>query len=626
MKHLIKYLIIIAFFNTILLSQEPPPPVYIQSPPHIYIDPTFTSPPYYVEQVMAVSEIDNDNRLEWVTLYNRKHDNNYEFLRYGNWRKNLNNTNFDGLQTTPYLNETFTTEFNKIRGAVFVKLRNADRKDLVVVREQAIQIYQNQNYSLSLNQNYTSFAGLAVDTGSFNIEDDYQDIVALNNGSVTIYKNNYNGTISSMGWTNNFPNSNTYKKVRARQINNKVYPYSLYLPDNWIDIVSIEYVSNHDEIRIMNNDNNNGFQTALNINPGFAITDFEVEDLTNDGWNDLIVAGTNVLKIYLNVNGTISSTPAYTNTSQISVNPKISIGDFNKDGYNDLCVLFLDQIIKLWINNQSSSLFASAPTEFNTANGTVNGTYSDFEAYDLSNQGGLAVTDIFLTGGSFTIYSGGANRFNAVTWDKDPAPPIIFGDLYIQGGFNRPRLTIYNRGDRDLNSFYQVYRKAPGDPDYLYIGQTEGSNVYIDYTQNVYGGKGVPENGQSVNYKVKAVDLTSHASLLSNNALFWIDGDPPDNMLEGIYANSPDNFFVTNYPNPFNPVTTIYYTIPKPSNVKITIFNALGQVVKELVNRYHADASYNEIQFDGSSLASGMYYYRIEAGDFIETKKMILIK
>ncbi len=87
-----------------------------------------------------------------------------------------------------------------------------------------------------------------------------------------------------------------------------------------------------------------------------------------------------------------------------------------------------------------------------------------------------------------------------------------------------------------------------------------------------------------------------------------------------------------NYPNPFNPVTTIKYALPEPAHVKITVFNTLGQFIKTLVNNNEL-AGYKIIQFDGSGIASGLYFFRIEAASltqpnhsFVDVKKMLLIK
>jgi hypothetical protein len=80
-----------------------------------------------------------------------------------------------------------------------------------------------------------------------------------------------------------------------------------------------------------------------------------------------------------------------------------------------------------------------------------------------------------------------------------------------------------------------------------------------------------------------------------------------------------------NYPNPFNPSTTISYQLPKAGNVKLVVYDILGREVKVLVNEYKKAGTYN-ITFDGSSLASGLYFYRLTAGDFSGTKKMVLVK
>jgi hypothetical protein len=85
------------------------------------------------------------------------------------------------------------------------------------------------------------------------------------------------------------------------------------------------------------------------------------------------------------------------------------------------------------------------------------------------------------------------------------------------------------------------------------------------------------------------------------------------------------NKLYNNYPNPFNPITTIKYDIAKNANVKITIYNILGQQVKLLVDEFKKAGSY-DVKFDATNLASGVYFYRIEAGSFIEAKKMVLLK
>jgi hypothetical protein len=80
-----------------------------------------------------------------------------------------------------------------------------------------------------------------------------------------------------------------------------------------------------------------------------------------------------------------------------------------------------------------------------------------------------------------------------------------------------------------------------------------------------------------------------------------------------------------NYPNPFNPSTSIFYTVPAETNVTLTVYNALGQVVRTLVNGTVASGRH-EVRFDASELASGTYMYTLKAGNFTQSARMILSK
>jgi hypothetical protein len=80
-----------------------------------------------------------------------------------------------------------------------------------------------------------------------------------------------------------------------------------------------------------------------------------------------------------------------------------------------------------------------------------------------------------------------------------------------------------------------------------------------------------------------------------------------------------------NYPNPFNPSTTIRYGVPQKSIVQLRVFNILGQQVAQLVNR-EEEAGSHEVRFDASGLSSGVYFYKIQAGEFTQTKRFTLLK
>jgi photosystem II stability/assembly factor-like uncharacterized protein len=88
----------------------------------------------------------------------------------------------------------------------------------------------------------------------------------------------------------------------------------------------------------------------------------------------------------------------------------------------------------------------------------------------------------------------------------------------------------------------------------------------------------------------------------------------------------PNNFLVSqNYPNPFNPTTTIIYQLPEISFVTIKVYDVLGKEIATLVNEEKPVGNY-EVEFNGNELTSGIYFYQLRAGSFMETKKMILLK
>ncbi len=80
-----------------------------------------------------------------------------------------------------------------------------------------------------------------------------------------------------------------------------------------------------------------------------------------------------------------------------------------------------------------------------------------------------------------------------------------------------------------------------------------------------------------------------------------------------------------NYPNPFNPTTSIKFSMPKSGMVTLKVYDMLGRQIAELVNGFKTEGTYI-VDFDGSSLSSGMYFYKIEVNDFVAVKKMVLVK
>jgi hypothetical protein len=106
---------------------------------------------------------------------------------------------------------------------------------------------------------------------------------------------------------------------------------------------------------------------------------------------------------------------------------------------------------------------------------------------------------------------------------------------------------------------------------------------------------------------------------------------PPDyttiNVSSELDSDKAKKFVLAqNYPNPFNPSTNISFSMPNAANVSLKVYNVLGQEVASLINNKAMTAGTHSVAFDASALSSGMYIYRIEAGSYVSTKRMMLIK
>ncbi len=174
---------------------------------------------------------------------------------------------------------------------------------------------------------------------------------------------------------------------------------------------------------------------------------------------------------------------------------------------------------------------------------------------------------------------------------------------------------------------------------------THGNDVYIGYL----GGKIFKTSDAGLNWtELDTAGLKG--STLSNTFENQISLDPSGRIyaygrvflnpdLTGVYRSvqpitgikdkgglAPVDFSLhQNYPNPFNPSTTIKFSVPQTSYVSLKIYDALGREIAELVNEELQTGSY-QVEFDGSNLSSGVYFYTLKAGKFLSTKKLVLMK
>ena len=160
------------------------------------------------------------------------------------------------------------------------------------------------------------------------------------------------------------------------------------------------------------------------------------------------------------------------------------------------------------------------------------------------------------------------------------------------------------------NKLFEIERTAEGKDDWKKIGTIDGkgnSNQSVDYVFTDFG-----LNTGKYLYRLKQIDINGNFMYHKLSA----------SVLIGV----PDKYYLSqNYPNPFNPKTKIDYQIPVSGFVTIKVYNQLGQEIAMPVNE-KKDAGYYNVEFDGSTLASGIYFYRLTMGDFREAKAMMLIK
>ncbi|MBI4547589.1 MAG: T9SS type A sorting domain-containing protein [Ignavibacteriae bacterium] len=133
----------------------------------------------------------------------------------------------------------------------------------------------------------------------------------------------------------------------------------------------------------------------------------------------------------------------------------------------------------------------------------------------------------------------------------------------------------------------------------------------------------VSQNGKLILSSSSVEGVANRIRIVSSSEL---PPAPPEEHFSNLESQTPNHFALEqNYPNPFNPVTVIRYQLPVNSWVTLKVYNVLGQEVATLVNEKQEAGRY-EVEFDGSKLSSGVYFYRFVAGNFVDTKKLLLVR
>jgi Arylsulfotransferase (ASST)/Secretion system C-terminal sorting domain/Bacterial Ig-like domain len=166
-------------------------------------------------------------------------------------------------------------------------------------------------------------------------------------------------------------------------------------------------------------------------------------------------------------------------------------------------------------------------------------------------------------------------------------------------------IVIERKGGSDTLDYKKI-TELPMDKEYFVDTKPDTVNII----SNLYS------------YRIRAINRYSISSYVYSRSFVWnvtTEIHLTDGNLPTVYS------LKQNYPNPFNPSTRIQYSIPQTSYVMLKVYDILGREVETLVNEQKPAGNYN-FSFDGTSLASGIYFYKIQAGSYSSVKKMILLK
>jgi N-acetylneuraminic acid mutarotase len=189
----------------------------------------------------------------------------------------------------------------------------------------------------------------------------------------------------------------------------------------------------------------------------------------------------------------------------------------------------------------------------------------------------------------------------------DPLVPVELTSFRAMASGNEITLN-WSTATELNNQGFEVQRKFQ-DNDFVTVGAVKGHGTTTSPNQYSFVDK--LDLGGKYAYRLKQMDF---------NGAFEFS-----KVIEFEVIKVDKFSLEQNYPNPFNPTTTIGYVLQEKSNAKLTLLNALGEEIAVLINE-EQDKGYHKVEFNGSKLASEVYYYRLQSGSFFETKKMVLIR
>ena len=339
--------------------------------------------------------------------------------------------------------------------------------------------------------------------------------------------------------------------------------------------------------------------TELTGKPGTQVWDYDygftgmiqiakIKDVNGDNIDDILIAAFSGGVLCLSgANG--QSLWSYPMNFQYGV---AAVPDLNNDGIDDVVTGDQDGTFYC-ISGTGNELFFShtfAGDRINSVNvlPSIDGNAS----YELL---------VGTKNGSVVCYSGGLN-----------AVPVELTSFTASAAGRSVNLQ-WTASTQLNNKGFEIERKS-GNADYQAIAFVKGEGTTSE--QKTYSFKDQDLKEGKYTYRLKQIDL---------------DGSVSYSGEVNVSIEMPASFALSqNYPNPFNPSTTINFSLPQKSDVKLIVYNILGKEVKTLINGDREAGSYeikwNGLNNNGQSVATGIYIYRITAGNFTSEKKMILMK
>ena len=308
---------------------------------------------------------------------------------------------------------------------------------------------------------------------------------------------------------------------------------------------------------------------------------------------------------------------------------------------NDVRCITTDGNRDKWIGTYYGGLAKYDGTNwnvYNTSNSGLPDNYLNCLAIDEKGNKWIGTLDgglVKYDGANWTVYNKSnsglpGNDVTCLAVDQNENIWIGIVNLLtsIGGGlvkYNDTNWTFYNTSNSGLPDNYVNCIAIDGNGNkwigtYKGLAKYDGTNWTVFDTSN----SGLPDN------TVNCIAIDSNGNIWmgtdSGLAVFNEGGIVSVKEKENNNKHYPNKYILSqNYPNPFNPSTTIKYSIPKQSYVTLKVYDILGNEIETLANEEKPAGEY-EVTLDAVNLPSGVYFYRLQAGSFVETKKMILLK